>query len=136
KSLSQGDQENVKDARYAFVTVYEADALGTPDPTWNGKQPRSIQTSKYELCVLAQLALWLARPSPLCFSIVIHARQDQGEPRVQQVNRHTATFCHPNDVDQRIATDDLPLAQRLHGALAQVSHTSAVGVAARAAWSA
>lgn len=134
KGLSLGDQEAIQDARYAFVAAYEAEALGTPDPTWTGARPRSIQDAKHELCILANLALWLTKPSPLCFSIVIHARQGDAEPRVQQVNRVTEILCHPENVEHRVTAEDFPLARRLHGALAQVSQTSAIITAARAAW--
>ncbi len=131
KSLSEGDQEAIKQSRHAFVITYEAASLGDPDPDNPGK---SVQESKYELCVMANFALWLSKPSPLCFAIVVHAPQFGSEPAVQQINRLSEILCHPNNVDDRVTATDLPLAQRLHVALTKVNRNSAVFTATRAAW--
>lgn len=79
KSLSEGDQEAIKQSRHAFAITYEAASLGDPDPENPGK---SVQESKYELCVMANFALWLSKPSPLCFAIPSPsaARRARGRP--------------------------------------------------------
>src|SRR5258708_5863816 len=70
KGLSFHDGEAVEEATHAFVLTYPADALGSPDPDWKGPQPKSIQEAKYEVGLMANLALWLAKASPVCFGVV------------------------------------------------------------------
>src|SRR5262249_11941342 len=62
KDLNSWDRRRVSEARYAFVATYGAHALGDPDPDWKGDEPRAIQDAKYEAGVMANLALWLAKP--------------------------------------------------------------------------
>jgi len=62
--LSVIDREAVKQATHAFVLSYTADALGSPDPEREGTGRKSIQENKYEIGVMANLALWLTKPSP------------------------------------------------------------------------
>ncbi len=121
RGLSEIDRESINSASHAFVVVYEAASVNQPDPSWGGAYPKSIQESKYELCVLANLALWLARPSPACFSVVVHARQFGDEPVAQQVQLHSGLLCHPNDVQVRITDANLASAAALHRALASRS---------------
>jgi hypothetical protein len=135
KRASAQDQEAVEHASHAFIVSYEAAALGAPDPGWTGVGPKSIQESKYELCVLGNLALWLTKPSPVCFTLVIHAPQVEDEPVAQQIQTHgPMLLCHPRDIGARITASDLGVAQRLHRGLVAVEPTSAVFTAIRATW--
>jgi hypothetical protein len=132
---SAQDREAVRHASHAFIVSYEAAALGAPDPSCTGIGPKSIQESKYELCVLGNLALWLAKPSPVCFTVVIHAPQVEAEPVAQQIQTHASMLlCHPRDIRARITASDLGVAQRLHGGLVAVEPASAVFTAIRATW--
>ncbi len=131
---SAQDREAVQRAAHAFVVSYEAAALGDPDPGSTPAGSKSIQESKYELCVLANLALWLSKPSPVCFTIVIHAPQFGNEPVAQQVQSHSTLLCHPQDIEARITASDLDIAQKLHRGLVTVKPTSAVFTAIRATW--
>lgn len=133
--LSTHDREAVRLSSHAFVVSYEAAALGEPDPNWTGAYPKSIQESKCELCLLGNLALWLIKPSPVCFSVVIHAPQFGAEPVAQQVQCSRSTLlCHPNDVAARITASDLYIAPGLHQGLASVSPGTALFTAIRATW--
>lgn len=132
--LSTDDREAVRLASHAFVVSYEAAALEEPDPNWTGAYRKSIQQSKYELCLLGNLALWLIKPSPVCFSVVIHASQFGAELVAQQVQSCSTLLCHPNDVDARITASDLDIAPGLHQGLASVSPTTALFTAIRATW--
>jgi hypothetical protein len=134
ESLSAIDREGVKTATHAFLLTYSADALGTPDPDWKGPEPKSIQESKYELGILANLALWLVRPSPACFHVVIHAPQFGSEPVIQQIERTSELLCHPGDVESRFTEDDLSLDATYHEALVKVPRETALWTAIRAAW--
>jgi hypothetical protein len=134
-SLSEWDRRAVKECSSALVATYDAAALGDPDPTWVGPEPKSIQESKYELCLLANLALWLSRPSPVQFSVVLHAPQFGAEPIGQRMSRHSPLLCHPQDVDAQLSDDDITLATQLHASLATVARDTSIWTAIRATWS-
>lgn len=134
ESLSAIDRAAVKAATHAFLLTYTADALGTPDPDWKGAEPKSIQESKYELGLLANLACWLAQPSPACFHIVIHAPHFESGPVVQQIERNSELLCHPENIDSRLTEADLPLAAKYHEALVQIPRDTALWTAVRSAW--
>src|ERR1035438_8243608 len=106
--LSVQDREAIRGASHALVLCYEVDALGRPNPDWKGAWPRTIQETKYEIGAMANLALWLCRPSPVCFAVVLHAPQHGGifggQPEIQQTERHSELLCHPNDLEARITT--------------------------------
>jgi hypothetical protein len=133
-NLSSIDRDAVNEANHALVTTYPAEALGSPDPASTVKDPRSIQEAKYEVGVLANLALWLARPSPACFAIVIHAPLFGTSPTVQQTQRCSELLCHPDNVEIRITRRDLPLAAKLHKSLLKVPRDTAIWTAIRAGW--
>jgi hypothetical protein len=132
--LSTNARETLRRATHGFVVTYEAASLGAPDPDWDGAGPKSIQESKYEHGVLANLALWLSRPSPACFTLVLHAPQFDGDPILQQIARHSPLLCHPRDEAARITAADTDLAVRLHRSLVDVSQDSAIWTAVRATW--
>lgn len=133
--LSVIDREAVKQATHAFVLSYTADALGSPDPDWEGTDQKSIQETKYEIGVMANLALWLTRPSPVCFAVVLHAPQFGSQPIIQQTQRHSELLCHPSDAEARITGADLPFAAKLHKGLLEVTRDTALWTAVRSAWS-
>lgn len=134
QSLSNHDQEEVRLATHAFVVTYEAAALGDPDPAWTGDKPRSIQDTKYDHCVLGNLALWLSRPSPVHFAVVIHAPRFGDEPVAQQIIWGSPLLCHPKDEDVQITAEDIPLAISLHSSLLALGQDGAVWTAAMATW--
>lgn len=131
--LSAGDRAALEQATHRLVVAYEAEALGTPDPD---NENRSIQETKYQHGVLANLALWLSRPSPVRFIIAIHAPQllEDHPPVVQQTLRVSPLLCHPADKDQRITEADLGLAARLHDALLALREGTSMWTATRALW--
>ncbi len=135
ENLGSGDRQALEDATHGFVVTYEAAALGDPDPDWKGQVSKSIQETKYEHGVLANFALWLSRPCPVHFIIVLHAPQFDSEPTVQQTVRCSSRLlCHPRDKDGRITAEDLILAIRLHGSLLAMTRDTALWTAVRATW--
>ena len=58
KDLSRHDRESALAATHALVAEYDAQAIGEPDPSWTGKEPKSIQDVKAEAAILANIALW------------------------------------------------------------------------------
>ena len=132
--LSVIDREAVRQATHAFVLSYTADGLGSPDPDWKGTDHKSIQETKYEIGVMANLALWLTRPSPVCFAVVLHACQFGSQPVIQQTQRFSELLCHPSDLEARITGTDLPFAAKLHKGLLEVTRDTALWTAVRSAW--
>ena len=60
--LSRHDRQSVLDAKYALVAEYEASAIGESDPSWKGRDPKSIQALKFESVILANIvAFFLVR---------------------------------------------------------------------------
>ena len=134
EGVSRNDQQAVDEATHALVLTYPAEALGSPDPDWKGQRPKSIQESKYEVGLMANFALWLAKASPASFAIVLHARHHGDDPLIQQIRRNSELLCHPGDVDVRIEEADLPRAAELHKGLLNVTRETSVWTAFRAAW--
>jgi len=133
-SLSEWDRKAVQESPFCLIATYEAAALGDPDPAWAGSEPKSIQDTKYELCVLANLALWLRRASPAHFVVVLHAPQFGDTPITQRVSRHSPLLCHPEDVGNRVKATDIPVAVQLHQALVGTTRDTSLWTAIRATW--
>jgi hypothetical protein len=70
--LSWTEREAIRDAQIAFAADYDAEALGSPDSDWKGKQPRGIQSVVDEKFALAALALWLVKPTRLSCGPALH----------------------------------------------------------------
>src|SRR2546422_766846 len=73
KDISFQDRQAVLEAKYALVAEYQAAAIGEPDPSWKGQNPKSIQERKGEAAILANFAMWLRQPSAVCYTNVFHA---------------------------------------------------------------
>lgn len=55
--LSLNEREAILDGRHAFVSQYDAGSIGQPDLDWPKESRRSIQKSKSENAILANLEL-------------------------------------------------------------------------------
>jgi hypothetical protein len=139
-NLSFTDRHGVLQASQALLAEYAASSIGEPDPLWKGKGPRTIQQSKSQSAILANLALWLASPSNVCFTVSFHAISwnlpDLGvaEPVVQQTGVETPLHCHPKDEDRIVSVDQAVRAGQLHAALVEIPRKNSVWTAMRAIW--
>jgi len=142
KNLSWADRHDLSDAKHALVAEYEAAGIGEPDPSWKGKEPKSIQELRLESAILANLALWLRQPSTVCFTSVFHATswpipgRAEKEATVQQVERQTPLLCHPNDVENLVTKSHVVKAGQLHVVLCSIPRENPVWEAMRAGWAA
>jgi len=136
ENLDSRNRRALAEATHGFVAEYEAASLGEPDPAWKGPQRKSIQETKYELTVLGNLALWLSRPSLVCFNVVLHAPQIGGQPFVQRLEQHSTLLCHPQDIGNTLSAEDIDFARMLHSSLALLPRGNAMWTAVRATWSA
>ncbi|MBI2815574.1 MAG: hypothetical protein HYX72_01410 [Acidobacteria bacterium] len=135
KDLNKWEQQGIREAAHALVATYDAASMGDPDPEWKGPRQKSIQETKYEIGVMANLALWLTRPSPVCFTIVLHAPEYSTGPVTQRVSSHTPLLCHPEYCESRVTIEDVRLAAALHSSLVVIERETAIWTAVRAIWS-
>jgi hypothetical protein len=140
--IDRKDRQATLDARHALVAEYEAEAIGEPDPNWQGKKPKSIQDLKFQSAMLANLALWLRQPSRVCFTVGFHALsrsipdQTARIPIILEVPDHPPLYCHPNDLHNPVSVNHLVKAGALHVILSSVPRKNAVWAALRAIWAA
>jgi hypothetical protein len=132
KRLSARDQEIFSQCTHCLIYEYEAEALGSEDPQWTGQKPRSIQKSKSELSYLANLALWLQKPSPTRFNVVFHNPEFSGTFCIQQTEHPSGFLCHPEDFRNRITALDLKPASELYSMLTAIPRNTAPWTALRA----
>jgi hypothetical protein len=142
KDLSRTDRYSVLAAQYAFVAEYEATSIGHPDPDWQGSDPKSIQEGKFQSAMVANLALWVTQPSPVCISVGVDAvsfsvpNHEESELLVQQFQIEGPLYCHPRDVEKRVSETQLCEAGKLYEAMATVPRNNPVWEALRAFWAA
>lgn len=137
KNVGLADRDVLEHNQYTLMREYEADSFGEPDPDWHKKPPRSKQSTAHEAIQLADFALWLAKPSSIGFSLVIHADDQTGAWRWRHVQRCDQLLPHTMDEGRMIQKDDLDLARKLHLGLSNLERDgSAVWIAARTLWNA
>lgn len=112
--------------RYAFYTEYEADALGTPDPGWHGKIVRSIQDVHHEAIVLANLALWLAKPNALGFAAVFHVDGLSEKPNFRSFQEVRSLEPHLRYEKSYLQLENQTKARELHAALLNLNRAGSV----------
>lgn len=120
--LSQRQQDQIKEhVEYWICVDYEADALGSPDPEWEGDTPRQIQHMAFECIQYVNLALWLVRPTGLNFDLVIHAERHSTEWLIRQIAEYDAFCPLPEYDDVEYTAEDFVEAQILFAALRKLS---------------
>jgi hypothetical protein len=141
--LSEHDKRSVLSANHAFVIEYEASSIGETDPEHQpapGEPPRTIQDAKTRLAMLANLAIWLRQPSPLCFTVSLHANmwqsfdQVEKKPVLQQSDHLQPLYCHPKDVDNIVTSQHIVKAAQFYPALNSIRQGSPMWVPLRAVW--
>ena len=92
--------------------------------------------------MLANLALWLAQPSPVCFTTIFHARswaisEAAGLPLViELISTQPALHCHPNNVDTVLTPEQVSEAGRLHTILTAIPPKNSLWQGLRMSWAA
>lgn len=127
--LSWTDRERILEAQYAFSAVYEAEAIGSPDPNWSGIQQRSIQAIIDEKFALAALAVWIARPSRLTAGPVFHFDRSGDPTSLRQTGALHPLLVRPSEADNVPTAEDLRLAGELLKAMLSLDRKGAVWLA-------
>lgn len=136
KDMSLDDREIVTRCRYVLLRQYEAEHFGEHDPTWKESIPRSKQDAALEVIQLADLALWLAKPSSIGFSRIVMAEVIGNDWTIVQFGRDRPLTPHVSDVNAIITKNDLLLAAQLHSVLIGLPRNGVLWIAARTLWTA
>jgi hypothetical protein len=140
-TLSQGERMLIERTRHALVAEYYADSLGYADPEWKGERPKSIQDLRLEAAILANFAIWLVQPSPVCFTTVFHALTHMDHqvfevPLTNSTPCERPLYCHPEDTGNPFEKRHLLRAAKIHRQLCMIPRKNAVWEALRAFWGA
>jgi hypothetical protein len=116
--------------RHCLGVEYQADAFGSPDPSWKGDPPWSMQDTAAQWIRSAHLALWLARPTGLSFNIVIDAVMHGPEWVTRGTTTYAETYALPEHQHERHTLEDFGTARTLFNAFLRVSQGGPVHTAA------
>ncbi len=131
KLLSWRDRENIKDASLAFAIEYEAEALGSPDPDWTGKAPRSIQGVVDEKFALASVALWLVCPSPLSCGPTLHFGRKEDPESLRQASSLRPVLIREDENENVPTPTDLESAGKLLASILSLERSGSTWIALR-----
>lgn len=139
--LNGQDRTLVLGSKHALISEYEACAYGEPDPEWKGKNPRSIQSTRFDEAILANFCIWLIHPSSVGFTNVFHAltklgNRVLGQPVINHINPQGPIYCHPKDAHNEVTANHIIKAATLFEALSNVPRNNSLWEALRATWSA
>jgi hypothetical protein len=86
--------------------------------------------------MLANMCMWMIRPSKICFTVCFHAITKLDSPVVCRVDREGPIYCHPKDAHNPVTPQDLEKAAKLFETLSTVPRKNDVWPALRAFWAA
>jgi hypothetical protein len=117
-------------SRHCIEVEYQAEASGSPDPSWKGDPLWSMQDTAVQWIRSAHLALWLARPTALSFNIVIDAVKSGSEWVTRGTTFYSETYALPEHRHKVHSLEDFATAQTLFSVFLGVSHGGPVRTAA------
>jgi len=109
-------REAVKKARAVFATEYEANALGSEDPS-PMKHPRGIQAAADAKIALAQLALWIVRPCSWSGGPLLHFGEKGNAESLRQSGSLQKIRVADTEIDAVPSSNDFTDARALHAAM-------------------
>ena len=112
--------------QYCLTARYEADALGTPDPEWEGSDERPIQDSAIDKIYIAALSLWLACPTAAGYAQVSHVERESDEPLVRQFHEFDRFRALKQYRRNRLRHEHLLLARDHYSSISDLPRTSTV----------
>jgi hypothetical protein len=139
--VSHKHRELFEQSRHALVAEYDAESMGSSDPEWKGSKPRSFQQTRFQGAMLANLALWLRQPSPVCFSLCFHAvtlRKGHADEAIiaQNIDQHAIMHCNTKDRGNPVTAEHILEAATTYAGLRNVEPGNAVFTAIRFVWEA
>lgn len=112
--------------RYCLAARYEADAIGTPDPEWPGKEKRAIQDSAIDRIYIAALSMWLAYPTAAGYTQVSHTEREGDDPVVRQFHEFDRFRPLKQYRRKRLRHEHLLLARDYFSSISDLPRTSTV----------
>jgi hypothetical protein len=128
--LSFDHRELVRRARFSFLAEYEA-VENEADPAWEGTVRRTKQESAMLRIRLANIALWLARPTSIGIEELIHQFELGGRfvRGVSQPGPWWPLSARPHYAGDSLMRGDLERAKELFDAIRQLERNGSVWVA-------
>ena len=136
EGLGWNDRERFSLCRYALIKEYDAESLGDPDPNWRGATPLSKQSTVLQTIHLANLALWISKPSSVrCLqAFALHASDGTWLRReFRQIDR---ILTSREESSTELEMRDLLLARAIHSTLIALPIDGTIWVAARTLYAA
>jgi len=120
--------ERLKDSEVMLAIEYEAESLGDPDPNWDGEEKRSRQDIALEKIIMCNLALWLAKPSPLGFDFYIHINHIDTSPLLRDAASTTVLRSNISDTENALEKEDFEKAKELYSKIKDIPRNSALWI--------
>lgn len=123
------------------MTAYEADSFGHPDPDWTGTEPKGIQGLRWQSALLANMSMWMVKPTRVCLSVGFHALTKMNgsqldRPLFNGIEHERTVFIHERDFQNMLSEDHLLKSARLFETISTVPRKNSVWPALRAFWAA
>jgi len=115
----------------ALYCEYEAESLGTVDP--RSQPQRTIQESAEERLTLANLSLWLAKPTLVPMEVVLHF-DSPGATNVRKASVLDGLLPHNRDSRNHFSIADLTVAKQMNESLLGLTRKGTVWTATRLLW--
>ena len=121
----------VKTRSFVLMAQYYGHSLADSDPTWTGKEASTMESRAIQHVQLANLALWIARPSSISIKAIIQAvKGDEEWHRLVQI-RNNPLSPHPRDLLTGLTTPDFETARNLLASMNSLHCKGSIWVALR-----
>ncbi len=120
--------ESLKDAEVMLSVGYEATSLGDPDLDWLGEEKRSKQEIALEKIMLCNLALWLAKPSPLGFDFYMHINHLDAIPSLINSASVAVFRCNSKDSGNSLKSEDFEKAKQIYLIMKSIPRNSTLWI--------
>ena len=135
ESLSYHQRCVIEDAEHCFITEYDAESLGEPDPNWHGRNERSKQEINAEKIMFCNLALWIVKPTCLNFDILLHFHT-YGQYVMRECSAYPPLLHHVQDENENLTPRDIESAKVILQEINGLERKGAVWIALQSLWTA
>jgi len=124
KDLGLHDRLLIESAEYVICKEYQASNLGDPDPEWKGPESRTIQKAMLEQIQRVNLALWVAKPTCIGFSLVIDAMYGESKWFLMEPKRIDGLVPHNIYKNASLTEEDIEEAKSMCKSLCKLNSGS------------
>jgi len=123
QDLDKSIKDAIQNTDFIIIKNYEATNLGDPDPEWQGKEAKSIQDKSQEEILLANLSLWLAKPSCLQFKVILYNQNIDNVWITRQGGRIDPIIYNEIDSQNQLSESDFALVKKILTSLCKLNRT-------------